>query len=67
MTTFTVPEMSCGHCRAAITRAVASVDPNAVPRFDMGARTVEVEPAADPAALAAAMKSEGYEASYAGG
>ena len=62
MTKFNVPEMSCGHCKAAIEKAVASVDPKASVNVDLESRTVEIEASVDDTTLVDAMKSEGYEA-----
>jgi copper chaperone CopZ len=58
---FDVPDMSCGHCVAAITRAVQAVDPQARVEVDLAARRVRVDPAqADADALAAAIRDAGY-------
>ena len=65
MTTFKVPEMSCGHCKAAIEKAVAGVDASAVVAVDLDSRTVKVDSSADIGALQAAMKTAGYESSVA--
>ncbi len=62
MTKFNVPEMSCGHCKAAIEKAIAGVDPAAKVAVDLENRFVEVESSAANDALIAAMKEEGYEA-----
>ena len=57
---FTVPDMTCGHCVATITRAVKAVDPAAEVKADLGARTVTVESAVPAAAVARAMDQAGY-------
>ena len=62
MTKFNVPDMSCGHCKAAVEKAVASVDPAAKVQVNLDDRTVEIDAAVEDAALIAALKSEGYEA-----
>ena len=62
MTKLNVPEMSCGHCKAAVEKAVAGVDDLADLEFDMDARTVAIESDIDAAGLIAALKTEGYEA-----
>lgn len=61
MTKLKVPEMSCGHCKASIEKAIAGVDANANVNIDLDARTVSIESSAEDAALIAAIKSEGYE------
>ena len=65
MTTLNIPEMSCGHCKSAIEKAVAKVDPSAQLNFDMDNRRVRVlsNNPLDP--ILAALTSEGYEATVA--
>ncbi|MEC7762682.1 MAG: heavy-metal-associated domain-containing protein [Pseudomonadota bacterium] len=62
MTTFSVPEMSCGHCKAKIEDAVMDADEGAVIAFDMAAREVDIDSTLDTAALADAIKTAGYDA-----
>ncbi len=58
-----VPEMSCGHCKSAIEKAIASVDADASVNVDIEGRTVEINSSADVDALMSAIKEEGYESS----
>jgi copper chaperone len=58
---FIVSDMTCDHCVQTITQAVQAVEPDARVRADLPAHRVTVEPAADPAALAAAIEDAGYE------
>lgn len=58
---FSVPDMSCGHCRAAIEKAVKAADPAAKLEFDMGDRKVRVDSALGVSALSAAIKDAGYD------
>ncbi|WP_372887737.1 heavy-metal-associated domain-containing protein [Shimia sp.] len=60
MTTFHVPDMSCGHCKAAIEKAVTAADGAASLSFDMEGRRVTITSALDEAALAALLEQEGY-------
>ncbi|MCI2400005.1 heavy-metal-associated domain-containing protein [Aliiroseovarius subalbicans] len=60
MTIFHVPDMSCGHCKAAIEDAVAQADAAAVLAFDMDARKVTITSQLDDAALGALLDAEGY-------
>ena len=62
MTKLNVPEMSCGHCKAAIEKAVAGVDADARVSVDLENRTVSIESSIADAALIDALKAEGYEA-----
>ena len=63
MTTFTVPDMSCGHCSATITKAIGALDAAAKVQCDLALHTVTVAGAtASEAALIATMKAAGYAA-----
>ena len=66
MTKFNVPDMSCGHCTAAIEKAVTAADEGADLEFDLDAHTVTVSSALDDAALAGILEKEGYPATPAG-
>ncbi len=61
MITIEVEGMSCGHCAAAIRKAVASVDPAARTEVDLEAGQVRVDGAATPEALRAAVREAGYQ------
>ncbi len=65
MTKLNVPEMSCGHCKATIEKAVAGVDADARVSVDLENRTVSIESAIADAALIDALKAEGFEATVA--
>jgi copper chaperone len=60
MHTFQVEEMSCGHCVAAVTRAVHAVDAAAAVRVDLASKRVEIDSAADAVRLRAAIADAGY-------
>ena len=62
MTKLKVPEMSCGHCKAVIEKAVAGVDADARVSVDLENRTVSIESTIADAALIDALKAGGYEA-----
>jgi copper chaperone len=62
MTTFSVPDMSCGHCTAAITKAIGALDATARVQCDLAAHKVAVQSSAPEAALIAAMEQAGYAA-----
>ncbi|WP_296763485.1 heavy-metal-associated domain-containing protein [Sediminimonas sp.] len=65
MTRFAVPEMSCGHCTAAIEAALKAADPEARVDCDLGTRHVSIESRLDPDALKAAIAGAGYDATAA--
>jgi copper ion binding protein len=60
--TYTVPGMSCEHCRAAITREVGAVSGVETVSVDLDAKTVTVtgEPL-DERAVVAAIDDAGYD------
>ncbi|WP_108257885.1 heavy-metal-associated domain-containing protein [Mangrovicoccus ximenensis] len=59
---FSVPDMSCGHCRASIETAVKSADPAARLAFDQDSRQVEIGSTLAAPALAAVLADAGYAA-----
>ncbi|MBU2358231.1 heavy-metal-associated domain-containing protein [Loktanella sp. M215] len=62
MTTYSIPAMSCGHCKATVEKTVLALDPAATLSFDMPARTVAIDSGRDDALLRAALKDAGYPA-----
>lgn len=62
MPKFSVPKMSCGHCKSAIETAIREVDKNAKVGFDMTKREVTVSSDAEAGDLVKSMKAGGYEA-----
>ncbi|SNT40092.1 heavy-metal-associated domain-containing protein [Tropicimonas sediminicola] len=61
MTRFNVPEMSCGHCTAAIEKAVKASDANAEVSCDLSDRTVSISSTLPAEALQTAIQQAGYE------
>ncbi len=66
MTRYSVPDMSCGHCRASITEAVTALAPDAPLSFDMERREVTLEADLPPATVLAALDKIGFPATVAG-
>ena len=62
MTRFTVPDMSCGHCTAAIEKANKAADATASVDCNLEDHSVSVESALPEARLRAAISEAGYEA-----
>lgn len=60
MIEFEVKDATCGHCVAAITKAVEGVAPAAQVQVDLSAHTVRVEGANDAAAIESAIREAGY-------
>lgn len=55
-----VEGMTCGHCEAAVTRAIRAVDPAAKVTVERATDRVVVESSAEPAAVLKAIEAEGY-------
>ncbi|MBU2891560.1 MULTISPECIES: heavy-metal-associated domain-containing protein [Celeribacter] len=62
MSVFSVPDMSCDHCKAAITEALEAVDDTVEIDVDMDAREIDVFSDAGDEAILAALKAAGYPA-----
>jgi copper chaperone len=62
MSVFSVPDMSCGHCKAAITEALEAVDDTVEISVDMDAREIDVFSEARDEAILTALKAAGYPA-----
>jgi copper chaperone len=60
MTTFHIPDMSCGHCVGVITKTVQRIDPRATVEADLASHTVQIQSEKDPGTLAAALAEAGY-------
>ena len=60
MLEFKLPAMSCGHCVAAVTGAVKSVDPAATVQVDLDQKNARVESTQDRAVVVAALTEAGY-------
>lgn len=55
-----VPDMSCGHCTAAIEKAVKAADPNATIATDLDSREVTLTAALDAQATQSVLAEAGY-------
>ena len=62
MTTFSIPDMSCGHCKATVEQTIHALDPAAEIEFDMAARRISVKSSAEAARVQAALAEAGYPA-----
>lgn len=61
MTRFDVPDMSCGHCTAAIEKSIKAIDPAAKVSCDLGNKSVEVDSFLSERAVSEAIRDAGYE------
>ena len=66
MTTLSIPDMTCGHCKAAVTQALTALDPGAKVEIDLTARTARVDSPTPPAEMIAALDRIGFPANLAG-
>ena len=62
MTTLSIPDMSCGHCKAAVEAALATVPDAGAVTVDLAARKAKVAGPAPVPALLAALDAAGYPA-----
>ena len=62
MTTFHIPDMSCGHCKATVEKTILALDPAAQIEFELAARRISVESRAEAARVQAALAEAGYPA-----
>jgi len=60
MITFQVSDMTCGHCAAAISRAIAGVDKDARLDIRIQDKLVRIDTIASAAELADAVRDAGY-------
>ncbi|MEJ6000801.1 heavy-metal-associated domain-containing protein [Paucibacter soli] len=60
MSEFTLPDMSCGHCVASITKAIEALDAQAKLQFDLPSHKLQVESQLSEAQLAALLTEAGY-------
>lgn len=63
MLNLSIPEMSCGHCKQAIEKAIASLDAAASVDFDLKNRQATVTSNSEPEQVLSCLKDAGYEAS----
>lgn len=57
---FNLPDMSCGHCVAAITQALQAVDVQARVQVDLASKTASVDSTLPREPLAAALTEAGF-------
>lgn len=65
MTRLSIPDMSCGHCKASVEAALANVPGSGPVVVDLAAREATVGGPAPAAALLAALQAAGYPAEVA--
>lgn len=61
---FNIQNMTCGHCKATVEKAIRATDPAAIATVDLTSKKATVETNLDPAAIGQAIKDAGYPVSY---
>lgn len=61
MLTLHIQGMTCGHCVKAVTRAIQEIDPGAQVAIDLAQGRADIETAAAPDQVTAAIVEAGYE------
>ncbi len=62
MTTFSIPDMNCGHCKAAVETAIHKLDPHALVQVDLTARRAAITSEKPDSAVIAALAAVGFPA-----
>lgn len=62
MTLLSVPDMSCGHCKASVTQALSALPGADAITVDLSTRQVEVAGSAAPETILAALNEIGFPA-----
>lgn len=65
MTTFNVPDMTCGHCEATVTNAIQGIDQSAIVKADLVTNKIEVTSTAKTEAILGVLNEAGYPSSVA--
>jgi len=65
MTTLSIPDMSCRHCKAVVESTLAAIPGTGAVTVDLTTRQVSVADEAPVPALLAALEAAGYPASLA--
>ena len=62
MTTLSIPDMTCGHCKASVEAALAALGDAGTITVDLAAKTATASGPAAPAALIKALDEVGFPA-----
>jgi copper chaperone len=56
---FDIPNMTCGHCKGTVEKAIKAADPASVAIIDLVAKKAIVETTLDPAVIGQAIEGAG--------
>ena len=62
MTSFSIPEMTCGHCKKTVEEAIQRLDGDFKIEIDLESHIAAVSGAIETDAVIAVLKDAGYEA-----
>lgn len=62
MTLLSVPDMTCGHCKASVLAALSALADSGAVEVDLPGKTVRVAGSASPEALVKALDAIGFPA-----
>jgi copper chaperone len=62
MITLSIPDMSCGHCKTAVTIAIQKLDPAATVQIDLVTRRAKITSCQPAEALITALSAVGFPA-----
>jgi copper chaperone len=65
MAKFNVPDMTCGHCEATVSKAIKEIDGSADVKADLSSHKIDVTSTADNNAILAALDAAGYPSTVA--
>lgn len=57
---FHIQNMTCGHCKATVEKAIRSADPSATATIDLTSKKALVQTALDPSVIGRAIEQAGY-------
>jgi copper chaperone len=61
-----IPDMSCGHCKAVVEKTIIDLDSGADVAVDLASRTAKVTTSLSEGAILNALSAEGYPATVQG-
>ena len=66
MTTLSIPDMTCGHCKASVESALSALPQTGTITVDLAAKTATISGSASPESLIRALDAVGFPATAIG-